>query len=58
MAPLPPLLPPPVPATPHLFRNPYRVTLAILIAAKDALKVVVTEVREVQEVAAAGAADE
>jgi hypothetical protein len=72
VVPPPPLLPPPVPANPQLFRNPYKATSAILIAAKAALKVVVPEVSEravqkvaaavaepaVQEVAAAVAADE
>ena len=51
---VPPAPPPQVPANPQLFRNPYKATREILIAAKAALKGVVPEVREavVNEVAA------
>ena len=45
VVPPPPILPPPVPANPQLFRNPYKATKEILIAAKAALKVVVPKVR-------------
>ena len=54
VAPPPPPLPPQVQANPELFRNPYKATREILVAAKAALKVVLPEVREspVKEVAA------
>ena len=54
VVPPPPALPPPVQANPELFRNPYKASREILIAAKAALKAVVAaEVREpvVKEVA-------
>ena len=37
-------LPPPVQANPQLFRNPYKATSDILIAAKAALKAVPVEI--------------
>ena len=54
VVPPPPAPPPQVQANPELFRNPYKATREILLAAKAALKVVVTEVREsvVKEVTA------
>ena len=55
-----PAPPPPVQANPELFRNPYKASREILIAAKAALKVVVPAVREsgVKKVAAAPAVSE
>ena len=44
IVPLPPVPPPMVPANPQLFRNPFKATSEILIAAKAALKVVVPRV--------------
>ena len=59
IVPQPPPPPPLVPANPQLFRNPFKATREILLAAKAALKVVprVTEVTPRAPVVASTAND-